>query len=372
MARCASVASVAALMIATAIAAASDASSAAPPPGVTAVLHSAAPRAAQPQRALLLGVTRAGARLVAVGEHGVIILSDDHGRRWRQATTVPIDATLAAVRFADANVGWAVGHLGVVLHTDDGGEHWKRQLDGEALVQLAITQARASGRSDDQADARRLADDGPDKPLLDLLVDDTQRLTVIGAFNLALHSVDGGTHWQVVSRRFDNPGGLHLYGIAQGPSGVFAVGEQALLLKQAGDNFKLLKSPYDGSLFGVLPTGPDSLLIYGLRGHAYVSFDGGTSWSAAQLPGSGASLNGALRLSDGRVLLCDQAGKLFVSTDGGARFTSPGFAWGAPLTGLAEAADGSVVATSLAGIVSIPAAALAASLRQAGTSEPAR
>lgn len=372
MARGASTARLLALVTAAVVAAEAGERGAAPPSGVTAVLHTAAPRVAQPQRAWLLGVARAGSRLIAVGEHGVVVLSDDHGRRWRQATTVPVDATLTAVRFADAQVGWAVGHLGVVLHTRDGGEHWTRQMDGVALAPLAMAHARASGRSDDQADARRLADDGPDKPLLDLLVDDAQRLTVIGAFNLALRSVDGGSNWQVVSHRFHNPGNLHLYGIARGPSGAFAVGEQALLLRQTGDDFKPLKSPYDGSLFGVLPTGPDSLLIHGLRGHAYVSFDGGASWSAAQLPGSGASLNGALHLSDGRVLLCDQAGNLFVSSDGGLRFTRAAFAWGAALTGLAEAADGSVVATSMAGIVSIPAAALAAPEQHARPPKPGR
>ena len=40
-----------------------------------------------PERAVLLAVCKAGARLVAVGEHGVIILSDDQGITWRQART---------------------------------------------------------------------------------------------------------------------------------------------------------------------------------------------------------------------------------------------------------------------------------------------
>ncbi|MDP2022176.1 MAG: hypothetical protein Q8L16_14910, partial [Hydrogenophaga sp.] len=39
--------------------------------------------------AAMLAVTRAGSRLVAVGERGTVLLSDDHGQHWRQAA-VPV------------------------------------------------------------------------------------------------------------------------------------------------------------------------------------------------------------------------------------------------------------------------------------------
>src|SRR5439155_22896850 len=121
--------------------------------------------AARAARALLMGIARAGGRLVAVGEHGLVVLSDDNGIAWRNAAQVPVDATLTAVRFADEKLGWAIGHLGMVLRTDDGGEHWVKQLDGLAIGRLA--QAGTDVTADE---AKRLADDGPDKPLLDLLV----------------------------------------------------------------------------------------------------------------------------------------------------------------------------------------------------------
>ena len=99
-------------------------------------------------------------------------------------------------------------------------------------------------------EAKRLADDGPDKPLLDLLVQDPKRVTVVGAYNLALATDDGGENWRLVSQRFDNPDRLHLYGIALTSNGVVAVGEQGLLLRQQGDVLKTAKRPYDGSFFG--------------------------------------------------------------------------------------------------------------------------
>ncbi|MBW2385271.1 MAG: hypothetical protein JRG92_16690 [Deltaproteobacteria bacterium] len=56
---------------------------------------------------LLLGAVHAGRRLVAVGEWGHIVLSDDHGESWRQASSVPTRLTLTSVFFADEKRGWA-------------------------------------------------------------------------------------------------------------------------------------------------------------------------------------------------------------------------------------------------------------------------
>jgi photosystem II stability/assembly factor-like uncharacterized protein len=309
------------------------------------------------QRTMLMAVTRAGARLVAVGEHGGVALSDDNGATWRNAAAVPVDATLTAVRFADARIGWAVGHLGVVLRTDDGGEHWRVQLDGVTLAKLALQQA---GR--DTAEAQRLAAEGPDKPWLDLVVEDDQRVTVVGAFNHAVRSQDGGRDWRLASGMFANPNRMHWYGITRVSGRLVGVGEQAVMAAQAEPGpdapLKAVKAPYDGSLFGALAAGDQALLVYGLRGHAFLSRDGGTSWQRCELGGSGASINAGLRLADGRIALGDQAGNLFLSADGGVRFERIPFGWGAPLTGIAEAADGRLVLTSLGGIATVPRSAL--------------
>src|ERR1700730_2204806 len=60
------------------------------------------------QQGVLLGIAAAGNRLVAVGERGCIVYSDDNGKRWQQAR-VPVSATLTAVTFASPTQGWAVG-----------------------------------------------------------------------------------------------------------------------------------------------------------------------------------------------------------------------------------------------------------------------
>jgi len=93
-------------------------------PNLAAVPAMQIPHAGQ---AMLFGTARAGSRIVAVGDHGVVMLSDVGGRSHRQARSVPIDVTLSAVSFVDERKGWAVGHRGVVLHTTDGGETWSIQ-----------------------------------------------------------------------------------------------------------------------------------------------------------------------------------------------------------------------------------------------------
>jgi photosystem II stability/assembly factor-like uncharacterized protein len=75
---------------------------------------------------LLLDLGLAGKRLVAVGERGHVLLSDDQGATWRQARSVPTRDMLTAVYFVDADYGWAVGHDETILNTTDGGETWVR------------------------------------------------------------------------------------------------------------------------------------------------------------------------------------------------------------------------------------------------------
>lgn len=63
-------------------------------------------------QATMLAAGWAGERVVAVGDHGVVLLSDDQGRQWRQARSVPLSTPLTGVSFVDARHGWAVGHWG--------------------------------------------------------------------------------------------------------------------------------------------------------------------------------------------------------------------------------------------------------------------
>src|SRR5690242_15651566 len=79
------------------------------------------------QRLLLVDARRIGERIVAVGDHGYIVLSDDGGKSWRRAKA-PAAPLLTGVDFLDSKQGLAVGHDGTILETGDGGETWTQRL----------------------------------------------------------------------------------------------------------------------------------------------------------------------------------------------------------------------------------------------------
>jgi photosystem II stability/assembly factor-like uncharacterized protein len=313
--------------------------------------------------AAMLAVTRAGGRLVAVGERGIVLLSDDSGRSWRQVVT-PVRASLTAVTFVGEKKGWVTGHLGVILHTEDGGESWVKQFDGiqAAALVLASAEQRAAAEPDPEKredllfSARRLVADGPDKPFLDLCFLDERTGFVVGAFNLMFRTTDGGITWTPWQDRVENPMELHFYGIQAAGGMLYIAGEQGLLLRSTdgGAHFNALDSPYEGSYFGLVSDPAGSVVVFGLRGNVYRSGDGGESWDPVET-GIPVSLSAGIRLAGGELVLASQAGDLLVSDDGGRSFKRRPDGQPMPATDLAQTADGGLVIASLRGMQRVPA-----------------
>lgn len=323
---------------------------------VTAAAHAAAVGDALTRPALisrhaassvLLGAAQAGPRLVAVGERGIVILSDDGGRQWRQVA-VPVSVTLTAVRFTDAQHGIAVGHGGVVLTSVDGGESWTSKLDGKRAAQLAHEAAVASGDTVRIREAQRLLNDGPDKPFLDVFLAG-KRAFVVGAYGVAFASEDGGTTWQAWMDRLPNPRGLHLYSVRQQGDNLLIAGEQglALLSGDAGKTFRVLDLPYKGSLFTAELMGPSEIVLAGLRGSAWHSGDAGASWTQIAMPAP-VSITDSTRLKDGSVLLASQDGQLLVLRQGAVTPINSAGRW--PLSGLVPLSDGAVLTVGEQGV----------------------
>ncbi|MCL6702002.1 YCF48-related protein [Pseudomonas sp. T1.Ur] len=319
-----------------------------------AVLQQSATPTAKARRAVLLGLARAGERLVAVGERGIVLLSDDAGANWRQAQ-VPVSVSLTAVQFVDAEHGWAVGHLGVVLHTRDGGETWQKQLDGERAIALAVhvaeRDAHQPGGAGNLAQARHMLDDGPDKPFLDLYFSDRLHGYVVGAYNQIYRTDDGGRSWQPWMQHVDNPQGLNLYGIRALGNDLLLAGERGLLLRSTdgGQSFQALKSPYEGSFFGLLATRDGALIAYGLRGNAWRSDDRGNSWRRLDT-GLESTLAAAVELRDGSLLLASQNGELLFSHDQGRSFDKRQVRSGGTVAAVQQAIDGSLASVGLSGV----------------------
>ncbi|HKY93512.1 MAG TPA: YCF48-related protein [Nevskiaceae bacterium] len=200
-----------------------------------------APKAAQDR---LLDIAVAGSRLVAVGQQGVILTSDD-GKTWAQSEA-PVGVMLTRVKFADASHGWALGYDATVLETTDAGKTWAvRHYDPEA------------------------------RALFDVLFLDAQHAIAVGAYGTHLESTDGGRTWTPKTSVLSDAG-AHLNAILKlGDGTLFVAGERGLLARSAdaGATWSLLDSPYAGSLFGALPRGDKGVLVFGMRGHVYVASD---------------------------------------------------------------------------------------------------
>ncbi|NRF67744.1 glycosyl hydrolase [Aquincola sp. S2] len=297
----------------------------------------------------MLTVARAGRRLVAAGERGIVLLSDDDGQRWRQAA-VPVQATLTALRFVDERTGWAVGHLGVILKTEDGGERWVRQLDGISAA-ARIADAARSGDERAQKLAAHFVDEGPDKPFFDVDFADAQNGVAVGAYGIAFATSDGGAHWTPLVGRLPNPKSLHLYAVRWAGGQWVIAGEQGLLLKSAdaGGTFSALASPYKGSWFGLVAARSGTLVAYGLRGRVFRSADGGASWQAID-SGVPVSISAGVEVAPGTLALLGQSGDLLISRDDGLQFHKQPAAAALPATGLAVTGDGHLVLSSLRGL----------------------
>jgi photosystem II stability/assembly factor-like uncharacterized protein len=293
----------------------------------------------------MLRLARSGARLVAVGERGIVLLSDDDGRRWQQAR-VPVSVTLTGAQFSSEKRGFAIGHGGVVLRTDDAGQNWKRMLDGRQVPALLSP-----------PDAARQAElDGPDKPWLALHFSDDLNGMVVGAFGLALQTADGGQTWRSFSERLANPRGLHLHAVQRRGERVWIAGEQGLYAQSAdgGRSFSVLPTPYSGSFFALHPLDDGRALLGGLRG-TLLLHEGGEQFRAL----TAVSKQGVAQLlalqSPGspdraEVALVDQAGRIFTASVAALQFKPYPVVSERPWLAVAQASDGALVGASFDGV----------------------
>lgn len=296
--------------------------------------------------ALLLGVARAGTRLVAVGEYGDVVLSDDDGKTWRQAKSVPTQVTLTAVVFVDDKTGWAVGHDTVILKTSDAGETWVKQFGG--------------GQSDNA--------------LLTVAFWDANHGLAMGAFNFTAETKDGGKTW--VERKTLNPiqnqtpapgaalppgaggpgrpaaeeppaaggaggggagGGAagggggkdpyaaatgdenHLNAAFKGPNGELYVSAEAGAVFRSvdqGATWEKIVTGYNGSFWGGLAAADGSLYITGMSGNIWRSTDKGTTWTKLDTAGADQSVAAGIQLKNGKFVFVGLGGQVLYSDDG--------------------------------------------------------
>jgi photosystem II stability/assembly factor-like uncharacterized protein len=254
-------------------------------------------------------------KLVAVGEHGHILLSID-GQTWQQAD-VPVQTTLTAVFFINANKGWAVGHDATILSTINGGNHW--------YVQQYLPELQ--------------------KPLLDVAFKDENHGLAVGAFGLFYRTHDGGITWQSEYHQellspedidylnelklqdeedyLDQRSGLlpHFNRLTIDGVTLYLTGEMGLIAKSHdfGQHWQKFNEIYQGSFFDIARTQKGNLLVAGLRGHIFRSLKNGTPWQVSA-SNTTVLLNSIVLAEDQRLFILGNNGVLLESIDDGQTF----------------------------------------------------
>lgn len=279
-------------------------------------------------RESMLGAARAGQRLVAVGDRGVILLSDDDGATFRQARQVPTRATLTSVVFSDnQKTGWAVGHWGVILNTRDAGENW-------TLVR---------------------SDTSVDQPLFSVTMVSDKEGVATGLWSLLLRTSDGGKTWNNIDlgAGSKNGAGLNLFsafGTLKGT--LFITSEQGTVYRSVdrGMHWTELQTGGKGTLWTGIGLDNGAILVAGITGKIYRSVDDGASWSEIESHTRN-SITSLTQLPDGKVVGAGLNGLRLASDDRGLTFKAEQDAQGIPLNAVIPGKGGRPVFFSMQGPV---------------------
>lgn len=253
---------------------------------------------------LLLDMTNNSGQLVAVGERGHILLSDD-GKEWLQQP-VPSKATLTAVYGMNDNI-WVVGHDAVILGSKDKGKSWQ--------VQQFIPDL--------------------ERPLLDVLFFDDKHGVAIGAYGVFFRTKDGGENW---TREFhlellhpDDQAYLeelkqedeafyqeelasvlpHLNAIQMVDGQLLMAGESGMVAfsDDLGVTWQRKELGYYGSFFDITKQSNGTIAVAGLRGSLFRSKDNGETWRRVQSDNT-STFNTLIELKDGGLLAAGNNGKM--------------------------------------------------------------
>ena len=242
------------------------------------------------QRLLLVDAERFGTRIVAVGDRGYIVVSDDQGKTWKRAKA-PAAPLLTSIDFLDDQNGLAVGHDSVILATRDRGETWSQVFSAPA----------------------------EQRPLLDVIYLTKDQAIAIGAYGAYYESADGGKSWNAKKVIADDK---HLNAILElGGGNLVILGEAGTILLSA-DNAKTWTpgiAPYKGSFFGGLVANDGAMVAFGMRGRIFRTADKGKTWTQVD-NASIATLMGGDKLPDGGLVIAGGAGTALVSRDNGQTF----------------------------------------------------
>ena len=240
--------------------------------------------------------------LLAVGDHGLLLESDDGGTTW-QRREWNIDATLNAVAFANASTGVIVGDRGLMLRTTNGGANW--------LVTFPSTT----------------------QDLLDVCFANALQGWTVGSGGVVLYTANAGQSWETQSTPVNKLlRSVHFSDASHG----WAVGSEGTIIATStgGAPWTQQASGTTRDLFDVCSETTGSTTNLWVVGTWTIrrTTNGGTTWSPVTLPpGHGnvtykavdAPWSGYVAVAaTGDDYNWNQSGGIWLTGDGGANWTT--------------------------------------------------
>lgn len=287
-------------------------------------------------QAVFLDIAINDGSVIAVGERGIIVRTDDHGETWRQVPS-PVDVTLTAVRFTDQKTGWAVGHESTILQTRDGGETWR-------IVRYKP---------------------GEERYYLNVWFRNPREGVVLGTDGELWSTRDGGETWSVQVLSVETWYQNHLFAFHElrDGSAVIAAERGGVFAHSAGQtNWRVVECPYTGTFFGITELA-GQFLLYGMSGKAYLldlaeSEGGADRWREIATGSDQFLLAAAVVPGDGHVRLVGRGGVVLEIGEDGIVTKDRQRSNRVDVTAIAEDSRFVYLASMKGGIERLPAAEL--------------
>jgi photosystem II stability/assembly factor-like uncharacterized protein len=236
--------------------------------------------------------------LVAVGDFGLILRSDNSGELWQELDIGGLDQDLNDIYFINQNLGWICGNSSTVLFTNDGGVLWQKR-------DVPIESTRFEGVWGD-ADGYVYA---------------------CGSPGVIVRSTDFGATWY--SSNTGTTSYLWDIAFSTGRSLGIAVGSDATILKSVdqGISWHIIQAP-DKNIryYSVFIDSKGNPWIGGDNGSLFYSDDGASSWKKVNLPTDMAVRS--IRIYDTKVIVSGDFSKLLISNDKGISWSEVSLPYG--------------------------------------------